>query len=138
MDHLLAHSLHSRLSKTLVRMHVCILTIFLLKFLCRVWIRKEKKSSPLIPSLAPSILSASRSELVVSSCAFHSKSKDLCDILISHKIQGSHSHSHFVKHFTKWLQLHQRSHYFATATTAAVLATVEALPKGPLVSRWRG
>jgi hypothetical protein len=29
--------------------------------------------------------------------------------------------------FTKWLQLHQRSHYFATATAAAVLATAEAL-----------
>jgi hypothetical protein len=53
--------------------------------------------------------------------------------LISHKIQGSHSHSHFAKHFTKWLQLHQKSHYFATATAAAVLGTAEALPKGPLV-----
>jgi hypothetical protein len=54
--------------------------------------------------------------------------------LISHKIQGSHNHSHFAKHFTKWLQLHQRSHYFATATVAAVLGTAEALPKAPLVS----
>jgi hypothetical protein len=36
--------------------------------------------------------------------------------------------------FTKWLQLHQRSHYFATATAAAVLATAETLPKGPLDS----
>jgi hypothetical protein len=53
--------------------------------------------------------------------------------LISHKIQGSHSHRHFAKHFTKWLQLHQRSHYFATAAAAAVLGTAEALPKGPLV-----
>jgi hypothetical protein len=44
----------------------------------------------------------------------------------------SHNHSHFAKHFTKWLQLHQRSHYFATATATAVLATAEALPKGPL------
>jgi hypothetical protein len=35
--------------------------------------------------------------------------------------------------FTKWLQLHQISHYFATATAAAVLATAKALPKGPLI-----
>jgi hypothetical protein len=34
--------------------------------------------------------------------------------------------SHFAKHFTKWLQLHQRSHFIRVATT-----TAEALPKEP-------
>jgi hypothetical protein len=45
----------------------------------------------------------------------------------------SHNHSHFAKHFTKWLQLHQRSHFTRVATATAVLDTAEALPKGPLV-----
>jgi hypothetical protein len=45
---------------------------------------------------------------------------------------GSHNHSHFAKHFTKWLQLHQISHFTRVATATAVLATAEALPKGPL------
>lgn len=67
-------------------------------------------------------------EPVVSSCAFRLKSKVLCDILISHEIQGSHNHIHFIEHFIKWLQLHRISHYFATA--AAVRATAEAAPKG--------
>jgi hypothetical protein len=34
--------------------------------------------------------------------------------------------SHFAKHFTKWLQLHQRSHFIRVTT-----ATAEALPKEP-------
>jgi hypothetical protein len=45
----------------------------------------------------------------------------------------SHNHNHFAKHFTKWLQLHQRSHFTRVAT--AVLATAEALPNGPLLFR---
>jgi hypothetical protein len=45
----------------------------------------------------------------------------------------SHNHSHFAKHFTKWLQIHQRSHFTRVATTIAVLGTAEALPKGPLI-----
>jgi hypothetical protein len=49
---------------------------------------------------------------------------------MSHRI---HSHSHFAKHFTKRLQIHQRSHFTRVATTTAVLATAEALPKGPVV-----
>jgi hypothetical protein len=44
----------------------------------------------------------------------------------------SHNHIHFAKHFTKWLQLHQRSHFTRVVTATAVLATAEALPKGPL------
>jgi hypothetical protein len=51
----------------------------------------------------------------------------------------SHNHSHFAKHFTKWLQLHQRSHFIRVATATAVLATAEALPKGPIIygsARW--
>lgn len=67
-------------------------------------------------------------EPVVSSCAFRLKAKVLCDILISHEIQGSHNHIHFIEHFIKWLQLHRISHYFATAV--AVRATAEAAPKG--------
>jgi hypothetical protein len=58
MDHLLAHSLHSRLSKTLVRMHLCILTIFLIPVSS---VDRQKKSSPLIPSIATSSYSSSLS-----------------------------------------------------------------------------
>jgi hypothetical protein len=47
----------------------------------------------------------------------------------------NHNHSHFAKHFTKWLQLHQRSHFTRVAT--AVLATAKALPKGPKVWLYR-
>jgi hypothetical protein len=47
----------------------------------------------------------------------------------------SHNHSHFAKHFTKWLQLHQRSHFTRVVTAIAVLATAEVLPKGPLLCR---
>jgi hypothetical protein len=47
----------------------------------------------------------------------------------------SHNYSHFAKHFTNCLQLHQRSHFTGVATATAVLATAEALPKGPLLPR---
>jgi hypothetical protein len=74
----------------------------------------------------------------VSSCEFKNlfKFKGLCDILPNTlqnglQIQGSHSHSYFAKHFTKWLQLHQRSHYIRVAAAATVSAIAEALPKGP-------
>jgi hypothetical protein len=49
-------------------------------------------------------------------------------------VLGSHNHNHFAKLFTKWLQLHQRSHFTRVATATAVLGTTETLPKGPLVS----
>jgi hypothetical protein len=48
----------------------------------------------------------------------------------------SHNHSHFAKHFTKWLQLYQRSHFTRVTTATAVLATAEVLPKGPLLCCW--
>jgi hypothetical protein len=48
------------------------------------------------------------------------------------KIQGSHNRGQFAKHFTKWLQLHQRRHYIRAV--AAISATVEALPKGAILA----
>jgi hypothetical protein len=49
----------------------------------------------------------------------------------SHMWHRSHKHSHFAKQFTKWLQLHQRSHFIRVATATAILATAETLPKAP-------
>jgi hypothetical protein len=51
--------------------------------------------------------------------------------LLPHMWHRSHNHNHFAKHFTKWLQLHQRSHFTRVATATVVLGTAETLPKGP-------